>query len=117
MTPQKASLSVVSDAGSAFSTAQSVVSAASSGDHRALLVAMRDRIADTVDDSDCAARDLAALTKRLSDIARDIEAIDARAKGDAGVRLRELEAALRGLDPGHPLLQEVVDDRFDPAAV
>lgn len=59
---------------------QSVAQAAATGDHRALLVAMRERIAATVSDPDCPPRDLAALTRRLQDIAKEIEAIDLRAK-------------------------------------
>lgn len=59
-----------------------VAQAAESGDHRALLVAMRDRIAKSVRD-DCPPRDLAALTRRLQDIAKEIEAIDLRAKQEA----------------------------------
>ena len=59
---------------------QSVAEAAKSGDHRALLVAMRDRIAVAVANPDCPPRDLAALTRRLQDIAKEIEAIDMRAK-------------------------------------
>lgn len=58
----------------------SVAQAAATGDHRALLVAMRERIARTVSDPDCPPRDLAALTRRLQDIAKEIEAIDLRAK-------------------------------------
>lgn len=57
-----------------------VAQAAATGDHRALLVAMRERIARTVSDPDCPPRDLAALTRRLQDIAKEIEAIDLRAK-------------------------------------
>lgn len=60
-----------------------VAQAAESGDHRALLVAMRDRIALTVRNPDCPPRDLAALTRRLQDIAKEIEAIDLRAKQEA----------------------------------
>lgn len=60
-----------------------VAEAAESGDHRALLVAMRDRIAKTVRDPDCPPRDLAALTRRLQDIAKEIESIDLRAKQEA----------------------------------
>ena len=60
-----------------------VEAAAKSGDHRALLVAMRDRIAKTVANPDCPPRDLAALTRRLQDIAKEIEAIDLRAKQEA----------------------------------
>lgn len=59
---------------------KSVAEAAESGDHRGLLVAMRDRIAKTVSDPDCPPRDLAALTRRLQDIAHEIEAIDQRAR-------------------------------------
>ena len=58
----------------------SVAQAAASGNHRALLVAMRERIAKTVSDPDCPPRDLASLTRRLQDIAKEIEAIDLRAK-------------------------------------
>ena len=58
----------------------SVAQAAATGDHRSLLVAMRERIARTVSDPECPPRDLAALTRRLQDIAKEIEAIDLRAK-------------------------------------
>ena len=54
--------------------------AAATGDHRTLLVAMRERIAWAVSDPDCPPRDLAALTRRLQDVAKEIEAIDLRAK-------------------------------------
>ena len=57
-----------------------VAQAAATGDHRKLLVAMRERIAKTVADPDCPPRDLAALTRRLQDIAKEIEQIDLRAK-------------------------------------
>lgn len=60
-----------------------VAQAAASGTHRDLLVAMRDRIAKTVRNEDCPPRDLAALTRRLQDIAKEIEAIDLRAKQEA----------------------------------
>jgi len=59
---------------------QTVAQAAASGSHRALLVAMRERIAQTVSNPDCPPRDLAALTRRLQDIAKEIEGIDLRAK-------------------------------------
>lgn len=58
----------------------SVQQAAATGDHRALLVAMRERIARTVSDPDCPPRDLASLTRRLQDISKEIEALDLRAK-------------------------------------
>ncbi|MCH9728393.1 MAG: hypothetical protein K0U84_01695 [Actinomycetia bacterium] len=58
-------------------SAKSVAQAAKSGGQRELLVAMRDRIATSVSNPDCPPRDLASLTKRLQDIARDIAALDA----------------------------------------
>ena len=61
----------------------SVAQAADSGDHRALLVAMRERIARAVADPDCPPRDLASLTRRLQDIAKEIESIDLRVKQEA----------------------------------
>lgn len=60
----------------------SVAQAAATGNHRSLLVAMRERIAKTVSDPECPPRDLAALTRRLQDIAKEIESIDLRAKED-----------------------------------
>ena len=59
---------------------QNVAEAAASGDHRALLVAMRDRIARAVSNADCPPRDLAALTRRLQDIAKEIAALDSQAE-------------------------------------
>lgn len=61
----------------------SVAEAAATGNHRALLVAMRERVARTVSDPDCPPRDLAALTRRLQDIAKEIETIDLRASEGA----------------------------------
>ena len=58
----------------------SVAQAAASGDHRSLVVAMRERIATTVSNPDCPPRDLAALTRRLQDISKEIEALDLRAR-------------------------------------
>jgi hypothetical protein len=43
---------------------------------------MRERIAQTVSNPDCPPRDLAALTRRLQDIAKEIEQMDLRAKED-----------------------------------
>lgn len=57
---------------------KSVSQAADNGTTRELLVAMRTRIAKAVEDANTPARDLAALTKRLVEVVRDIEAIDAR---------------------------------------
>ena len=57
---------------------KTVSEAADTGSTRDLLVAMRTRIAKAVEHPDTPARDLAALTKRLVEVVRDIEAIDAR---------------------------------------
>lgn len=57
---------------------KTVSEAADKGTTRELLVAMRTRIAKAVEDPNTPARDLAALTKRLVEVVRDIEAIDAR---------------------------------------
>lgn len=57
---------------------KTVSEAADKGSTRELLVAMRTRIAKAVEDPNTPARDLAALTKRLVEVVRDIEAIDAR---------------------------------------
>jgi len=55
---------------------KSVTKAASDGNRRELLVAMRARVATAVEDPNTPARDLAALTRRLLEIAKEIEAID-----------------------------------------
>ncbi|RLP74362.1 hypothetical protein D9V32_13520 [Mycetocola tolaasinivorans] len=63
--------------------ARSVSVAAREGTTRELLEATRDRIAQAVEDEKTPARDLAALTKRLMETVREIEAIDAR-EAEAG---------------------------------
>ena len=70
---------------------QTVAEAAKSGDHKALLVAMRDRIALTVADPDCPPRDLAALTRRLADIAKEIKGIELSEKQEADERVPDDE--------------------------
>jgi len=59
---------------------KTVTEAAKNGTPRELLVAMRDRVAVAVENPNTAARDLASLTKRLREIALDIESIDLRAR-------------------------------------
>ena len=56
--------------------------AADSGNRRDLLVALRARIASDIDDTKTPARDLAALSRRLLEIAREVDSIDATEKGD-----------------------------------
>lgn len=62
----------------------SVTEAAAKGSARELLVATRDRIAVAVENPNTPARDLAALTKRLMETVRELEAIDARESEEAG---------------------------------
>lgn len=77
------SLRVVADDEAATpKKALTALAAAEAGDYRALLVAMRTRIARDVDDPNTPARDLAALTRRLREIAKEIEAIDAHEEVD-----------------------------------
>lgn len=53
-----------------------VSEAARSGNTLDLLIATRERIATAVDDPSTQPRDLAALTRRLMDIAKEIESIE-----------------------------------------
>ena len=65
------------------SSPKSVTAAAAAGSRRELLVSMRDRVAIAVEDPNTPARDLAALTRRLMEIAKDIEAIDVKESGES----------------------------------
>ena len=65
----------------AISKPMSVVQAASTGTRLDLLMAMRDLIARDLDGG-VAPRDMAALTKRLLEITKEIEAIHAVNAGD-----------------------------------
>jgi len=76
-----------------------ITEAAEAGDERALLVALRKKLAQTIQDSSTPARDQASLSIRLLQINRDIQAIDARAKEESQ------DAA------------EVEDEAFDPEAL
>lgn len=78
---------------------KTVTLAASDGSHRELLVAMRDRIAKAVESPECPPRDLAALSRRLMEIAKDIESIDLAARQEAA--------------KGGP----VADEAFDASAI
>lgn len=65
----------------AGSSPTGVSGAATHGSRRDLLVALRDTIARDIDEG-VPPRDLASLSRRLLEIARDIEAIDAGLRGD-----------------------------------
>ena len=69
-----------------------IVEAAGSGDERALLVALRERIARTVTDPRCPPRDLAALSRRLQELSKDIAAIDVKRCADGGDGVVEVGA-------------------------
>lgn len=75
---------------------KSISEAAASGSHIELLTAMRARIAKTVEDPNCPPRDLAALTRRLQEIAREIEAINAGEDDDIGSAAATPDAAWDG---------------------
>jgi hypothetical protein len=79
--------------------AKTIVQAANTGSPRDLLVAMRNRIAKTLDEPNCPARDQAALSRRLLEIRKEIEAIDAAAEQEA-------------LESG-----DVPDEDFDASAI
>lgn len=70
---------------------KTVTQAAKGGSTRELLVAMRDRIAVAVEDPNTPARDLAALTKRLTEVMREISAIDAAREQEATESAAEVE--------------------------
>lgn len=77
---------------------KTVLEAARSGTAREELIAMRLRIARAIDDPDIRGADLASLTRRLREIRKDIEAIDAR-------------------DEESPHGGEVADEAFDASAI
>lgn len=58
--------------------AKTIAQAAEDNDRRAMLVALRTRIAETLGDPDTHPRELASLSKRLMEIADEIETIDAQ---------------------------------------
>ena len=65
------------------SVPSSVTQAVADGDQRAQLVAMRSRIAKAIDEPNIRGADLAALSRRLLEIAKEIDAIDARVAEEA----------------------------------
>jgi hypothetical protein len=61
-----------------------VSSAAAEGTIRDQLVALRERVAKTVEDPNCPARELASLSRRLMEITKEIHAIDVAEAEEAG---------------------------------
>jgi hypothetical protein len=80
--PRTALRMVAEDLPEPTRTVRPSVRKAAGGTRRDLLVALRDRIAGDIDADDVHPRDMAALSRRLLEIAREIEAIDAGEKGD-----------------------------------
>lgn len=80
-------------------TPKTVSKAAESGDRLELLLATRTRVAKAVENEDTPARDLAALTRRLLEIAKEIEV---------------LESAKRAADQDE---RHAADESFDASAV
>jgi len=56
----------------------SVITAAASGNRYELLLALRERLSVAIADPTCPARDLAALTRRLMDVAKEIAELEER---------------------------------------
>lgn len=79
MTARKPLRVVAADETPAKKPPRTIVEAAE-GTSRELLVAMRTRIARTLDDPNCPPRDQASLSRRLLEIRKEIEAIDAAAE-------------------------------------
>ena len=81
--PRKALRAVSSDEKAPPKAPKNIVEAADDGSARDLLVALRTRIARTLDEPNCPARDQASLSRRLLEIRREIEAIDVAAAQEA----------------------------------
>ena len=79
---RRSSLRAVGPEDVAPARAKTVSEAASSGSQLALLIALRERVAIAVQNPNCPPRDLAALSRRLQEIAREIEAINAASDDD-----------------------------------
>lgn len=72
----------------------SVTEAVSSGSRRDELVAMRARIAKAIDDPNIRGADLAALSRRLLEVSKEIDAIDVAAKQEAAESAEVADEAL-----------------------
>ncbi|CAA0096090.1 Uncharacterised protein [Mycolicibacterium vanbaalenii] len=85
-------------------TPKSVAAAARSGSRRQLLVALRNRIAEAIDDPKTAGPAFAALVKQQRDIAVEIEAIDAAAKA-------------KGAKPPKSVIADTPDEAWDESMI
>lgn len=73
-------------------TEQNVSEAAASGSHLGMLLAMQTRLAGAIDDPTTHPRDLAALTRRLLEITKEIETVEAAEAEEREKAEREEEA-------------------------
>ena len=81
MATRKAALRTVKDGEKAApSRPESVSSAVESGTQRDVNIAMQDRIAKAIDSADIKGADLAALSRRLIELRRELASLDAQAK-------------------------------------
>jgi hypothetical protein len=72
----------------------SVVEAAVLNDHREMLVALRNRVAKSVESADCPPVALAALTRQLTLISKELSVLDSAAEDDpVGVAARTPDEA------------------------
>jgi hypothetical protein len=75
----------------------SVVEAAVLNDHREMLVALRNRVAKSVESADCPPVALAALTRQLTLISKELSVLDSAAEDDpVGVAARTPDEAWDG---------------------
>ena len=99
MAARKAPLRAVTPADKPKRKPTTVAEAASEGTAREELVALRSRIARAIDDPDIRGADLASLSRRLLEIRKEIDTIDAR---------EEQEGTSNG---------DVPDEAFDASAI
>lgn len=80
MAKRKATLRVATDAVVTPPRPESVSDAVQAGSPRDVNVAMQDRIARAIDAEDIRGADLAALSRRLHELRKELAALDAQAK-------------------------------------
>lgn len=95
MPAKKTNLTVVTDDMPAPPSKKSLADLLKSDDKRELLTAMRERVATALADPNTPARDLAALTRRQMEIAREIASMDAEERQEAA---EDAEAADEDFD-------------------
>lgn len=83
MSVRKSSLRAVGSDETPAPVARTIEEAAKAGSVLEELRLTRARIARTLDDPNCPPRDLASLSKRLMEIGREVEAIEAKSRQEA----------------------------------